>query len=479
MTDADVRMVDVIVIGGGPVGENAAGRTAAAGLATVLIESELYGGECSYWACMPSKALLRPLEALAAARRVPGAAEAVTGTVDVPAVLARRNSFTSDWDDSSQADWVRSAGIEALRGHGRVTGDRQVTVSPTPLSDHTDDVRLQARHAVVVATGSVPVDPPIDGLETVAHWGSRDATSAQEVPESLIVIGGGVVAVEMAQAFVGLGSRVTVVAGPTLLERMEDFAGELVASSLREQGADLRLGAEATSVERTDAEVRVTLADGTTVRAAELLVATGRRPATDDIGAENLGLTPGDALAVDDQGLVSGVGNGWLYAVGDVNGRAPLTHQGKHQARIVSSVIVARAAGDPLDTGDWSAHSLVADHRAVPQVVFTDPQASSVGRTEAQAQADGIRTRVVDLDIAVAGSSLHADGYTGRARFVVDEDAGVLVGVTMVGQDVAELIHSATVAVAGEVPITRLWHAIPSFPTISEIWLRFCEEYGL
>jgi len=479
MTDAEVHTVDVIVIGGGPVGENAAGRTAAAGLLTVLVESELYGGECSYWACMPSKALLRPLEALAAARRVHGAAQAVTGPVDVDAVLARRNSFTSDWDDSSQAQWVEDAGIEVARGHGRIIGERRVTVSPTALSSLEDDVTYEARHAVVVATGSVPAEPPIDGLGTTDHWGSREATAVCEVPESLIVIGGGVVGVEMAQAYVGLGSRVTLVAGASLLGRMEDFAGELVADSLREQGADLRFGVRASAVERSDEGVRLTLDDGSVLSAAELLVATGRRPATDDIGAEIVGLTPGDALSVDDQGVVEGVGGGWLYAVGDVSGRAPLTHQGKHQARIVSSVVTARAAGDPVDTATWSAHSLAADHVAVPQVVFTDPQAASVGRTAARAEADGIRTRAIDLDIAVAGSSLHADGYTGKARFVVDEDAGVLVGVTMVGQDVAELIHSATVAVVGEVPVTRLWHAVPSYPTISEIWLRFLEEYGL
>ncbi len=479
MTATDVRTVDVIVIGGGPVGENAAGRTAAAGLETVLVESELYGGECSYWACMPSKALLRPLEALAAARRVSGAAQAVTGSIDIDAVLARRTSFTSDWDDSSQAEWVEGAGILALRGHGRISGERRVTVSPTPLSDLDDEVTLQARHAVIVATGSVPAEPPIVGLATTGHWGSREATSADRIPERLIVLGGGVVGAEMAQAFVGLGSAVTLVAGQRLLGRMEDFAGDLVTASLREQGVDVRMGVQATAVEDIDTGVRVTLGDRCQQAADVLLIATGRRPATDDIGAGTVGLTPGDALSVDDQGTVEGVADGWLYAVGDVNGRAPLTHQGKHQARIVSSVVTARAAGDAIDTRAWSAHSLIADHLAVPQVVFTDPQAASVGRTAAQAQADGIRTRVIDLDIAVAGSAVHADGYTGKARFVVDEDAKVLVGVTMVGQDVAELIHSATVAVVGEVPVTRLWHAVPSFPTISEIWLRFAESYGL
>ena len=225
---------------------------------------------------------------------------------------------------------------------------------------------------------------------------------------------------------------------------------------------------------------RSTLDDGSTVAASQLLVATGRRPATADVGVETIGLTPGDALTVDDQGLVEGVDGDWLYAVGDVNGRAPLTHQGKYQARIVGSVVVARHRGElPGAPSPWSAFSSTADHAAVPQVVFTQPQVASVGRTAAEADAAGLNTRVVDLDIAVAGSSLHRDGYTGRARFVVDEDRRVLAGVTLVGPDVAELLHSATVAVTGEVPLDRLWHAVPSYPTISEVWLRFLEEYGL
>jgi dihydrolipoamide dehydrogenase len=233
-------------------------------------------------------------------------------------------------------------------------------------------------------------------------------------------------------------------------------------------------------VDRDDLGVHLQLDDGSTVSGDELLVATGRRPATSDLGLETVGLEPGQTLTVDDSGVVEGLDGNWLHAVGDVNGRAPLTHQGKHQARIVGSVVVARARGELPDTiAAWTAYSLAADHVAVPQVVFTTPQVASVGRTAAEAGEAGLRTRVVDLDIDVAGAYLHRESYSGKARFVVDEDRRVLVGVTFVGPDVAELLHSATVAVAGEVPLERLWHAVPSYPTISEVWLRFLEEYGL
>jgi dihydrolipoamide dehydrogenase len=260
---------------------------------------------------------------------------------------------------------------------------------------------------------------------------------------------------------------------------MEPFAGELVAESLTEAGVDLRFGASATEVRRDAAgSVILTLADGGTLTADEVLFATGRRPATDGLGLETVGLKDGDWLDVDDTGLVRGVEGGWLYAAGDVNHRVLLTHQGKYQGRIFGGVIADRAHGRALDTAPWGRSVATADLAAVPQVVFTDPEAVAVGRTLEQATRDGLRVRAVDYDLGrVAGAALYADGYRGRARAVVDEDRQVLVGVTFVGPGVSELVHSAAVAVAAEVPLSRLWHAVPAYPTIGEIWLRLLETY--
>ncbi|ALD12412.1 dihydrolipoyl dehydrogenase family protein [Clavibacter capsici] len=469
---------DLIVIGAGPVGENVADRAKQGGLSVLVVESELVGGECSYWACMPSKALLRSGSALRAARAVAGAKEAVTGDLDVAAVLKRRDSFTSSWDDQGQVSWLEGIGIDLARGHGRISGPRRVTVTAPDGSV----VEHEATHAVAVSTGTAALLPDIPGLAEAQPWTSREATSVEVVPDALVVIGGGVVAAEMATAFASLGSTVTLVARSGLLGGQEPFAGELVADSLRGMGVDVRLGASPSRVTRDGDEVTVELSDGSSVTAAEVLVATGRTPRTDDLGLDTVGLEPGAYLDVDDTLLVTGEVNAetpWLYAVGDVNHRALLTHQGKYQARAAGEVIVARANGGTVDDSPWGVHVATADHRAVPQVTFTDPEVASVGLTAKAADDAGIRTRVVDYDLgSVAGSSLHADGYAGQARMVVDEDRGVIVGVTFVGPDVAELLHSATIAVVGEVPLTRLWHAVPSYPTISEVWLRLLETYG-
>lgn len=461
--------VDVIVIGAGPVGENVADYAAKRGLTVAVVEEELVGGECSYWACMPSKALLRSGHALAAAQRVAGAAEVVGERVDAAGVLRRRTEFTHDWDDSSQADWLASAGIRLIRGHARITGVRTVEV---------DGVRYEAAAAVAVATGSVPVLPEIDGLAEARPWSTREATGARSVPESLIVLGGGVAAVELATVYARFGTDVTVVARSALLSSDEPFAGQAVADSLHELGVDLRLHTPVERVARlADGRVEVVLGGGELVTAAEVLVAAGRTARTADLGLESIGLTPGDWLGVDDTLLVDGTD--WLYAVGDVNHRALLTHQGKYQARAAGEVIAARHLGTAVDASPWGAHVATADHAAVPQVVFTDPEVAAVGLTERVARERGLNVRAVEYDLgAVAGAALQADGYRGHAKAVVDEDRGVLVGVTFVGQDVAELIHAATIAVVGEVPLARLWHAVPSYPTMSEIWLRLLETYG-
>ncbi|HLS15538.1 MAG TPA: NAD(P)/FAD-dependent oxidoreductase [Beutenbergiaceae bacterium] len=474
---------DVVVIGAGPVGENVADRAVQGGLRVVIIEAELVGGECSYWACVPSKALLRSGQARRAAQRVPGAAEAITGEVDVAAVLARRTEFASDFDDAGQVQWLQDAGIDLIRGTGEIIGPRRVRVHTSDGEQH-----LSPRHAVVLCTGSTAVVPDIPGLAEARVWTSRQATAATQVPESLLVLGGGVVACEMASAYADLGSAVTmVVRGDRLLAGAEPFAGDLLAQALSDRGVRIELGTEVSSVARpeTCGPLTVTYDDGREVGCAQMLVATGRAPRTAGVGLQVVGLGQEQdppRLRVDETMRVldaTGAAVDWLYAVGDVSGRTALTHQGKYQARAAGDVIAARAAGAEVDDAPWGSHVATADHGATPQVIFTDPQVAYVGRTAAEAQQAGYRIRVLDEDLgAIAGAALHADGYTGTARIVVDLDTETILGASFVGADVAELLHSATIAVTGQVPLHRLWHAVPTFPTISEVWLRLLEAYG-
>ncbi|WP_104140869.1 NAD(P)/FAD-dependent oxidoreductase [Arthrobacter sp. ZGTC131] len=479
------REFDVIVIGAGAAGENAADRVVQGGLTAALVEAELVGGECSYWACMPSKALLRPGTALHGAQTVPGASEAVTQTLDVAAVLKRRDSFTSKWQDDSQVKWVEDAGIELIRGRGRITAPRAVEVAGIDGNSYA----LSARHAVVLANGSTPNRPPIDGLSEVQYWGTREATSAKEIPERLAVLGGGVAGTELAQAFARLGSAVTLVARSGLLRNFPAEAAKLVAAGLRADGVEIRLDTKTQSIrENGDGSLTLTLDGGDTVEVDRLLVSAGRHPALEGLGLESVGLAGGDAkapsLGTDSTGLVHGAaGNNdgpWLYAVGDAAGKALLTHQGKYEARATGAAIAARAKGELAGAPEaWSRYAQTANEHAVPNVVFTDPELANVGRSVEQARKDGYNVSSVELPIAVAGSSLHAENYEGWAQLVIDEDRKVLLGATFAGPDVAELLHAATIAVVGEVRLDRLWHAVPSYPTISEVWLRLLEKYGL
>lgn len=457
---------DVLVIGGGPAGENAADLAGRGGLAVAVIERELVGGECSYWACMPSKALLRPGEALRAIQRVPGARQAVTGELDVDAALRRRDSLSAQWDDSGQAEWLNSVGVDLIRGHGRLVGTKRVAVE---FADGAV-ITYEASQAVIIATGTSAAIPPIEGLRDIRTWDNRQATTAKEVPRRLLILGGGVVGVEMAQAWNDLGAEeVTIVEMlPRLVHREEPFAGEELQAAFEEMGIRVHVNAKLVKAEREadDGPVTGYLEDGTQIEADELLVAVGRRPLTGDLGLETIGLKPGTYIEVDDRTLATDVDGEWLYAIGDVNGRALLTHTGKYQARAAGN----RIAGH--DARVWS------DKTAIPRVVFTDPQVAAVGLTETEAVDHGISVQTVSYGTGgVAGAATIGQGISGTSQLVIDGERKVIVGATFVGPGVAELLHAATVAIVAEVPLATLWHAVPAFPTLSELWLRLLEAY--
>jgi pyruvate/2-oxoglutarate dehydrogenase complex dihydrolipoamide dehydrogenase (E3) component len=449
------KTFEVIVIGAGPAGEVLAGRLAGRGHDVAVVEAELVGGECSYYACIPSKALLRPAEALAEARRVPGAAQAITGDLDVQAVLARRDELIGGLDDSGQVPWLESRGVTLIRGHGRLEGERRVRVG---------DQVLHALRAVVIATGSGAAMPPIPGLAKSRPWTNREVTTASKIPGRLLVLGGGVVGVEMAQAYATLGSRVTVIeAGERLIAGEEPFAGQQLRQALTQQGVDVRTGVRAETVRRDGPDVTVTLSHGSAVAGDEILVAVGRSPRTQDLGLETVGLQPGRPVEVDDRLAVPGLP--WLYAIGDVNGRSLLTHMGKYQAHVLSEIL----DGQPATAG--------GDDTAVPRVIFTDPQVAAVGLTLRAARGQGADARAYDVPSSgTAGGTFHGTGTPGTARIVVDESRGVIVGATFTGSEVAEWLQAATIAIVSKTPVELLWQAVPAFPSRSEIWLKLLER---
>jgi pyruvate/2-oxoglutarate dehydrogenase complex dihydrolipoamide dehydrogenase (E3) component len=453
------KSYDAIVLGAGPAGEVCAGRLADAGMAVAIVEPDLIGGECSYYACMPSKALLRPADVLAEARRLPGVPVTAASELDPQAVLDRRDEVIHDRDDSAQLPWLEERGIDLLRGAGRFDGERRILVG---------DGALTARTAVVVATGSGAAMPPIEGLDGVRAWNNRQATTAKRVPASMIVLGGGPVGSELAQAWASLGSGVTLVeGGEHLLSRDEPFAGEEVGESLRKNfGVDVRTGVKVEGVSAGGAGVIAELSGGATVEAEEILVAVGRVPHTAELGLPAAAVAVGEHGFLETDSRMRVGGREWLYAIGDVNGRALFTHIGKYQAWVAAENLLGR----PVEA--------VAEGIGSPRVTFTDPQVAAVGKTLDQAREAGLDAVAVDVPTdGSPGASFQGKDTGGTSRIVVDQARQTIVGATFTGYDTADFLHAATIAILAEVPLSRLRHAVAAYPTRSEIWLKLLERY--
>ena len=484
-TDLKEQIYDVVIIGGGPAGEGTAARVAKGGLTALLVESELVGGECPYWACVPSKALLRASEAIQSVKMVGGArqrlelltqkyGEPAKPEVDLEGVWARRDMYAHGWKDDVQVKNMHSVGVEVVHGFGSVSGVKKVKIRDWNTGEV---VEVETRQAVVIATGSEPVIPAIEGLKDSKYWTPREAVSAKEVPDHLVILGAGVVGAEMATLYNQLGSKVTLI-GTRLLPKVVPEASDIVHKSLTKAGVDVRLGLKVSKVDRIDKSVALTLSDGSVVEGTELLIAAGRRARTAGMNLEQVGApSEGAWIQVDDSMCVTSVSESWLYAVGDPNRRALMTHIAKYQARLAGNSIVAQSRGTYLKevaAREWDKLTAKPTGLAIAQAIFTDPQIAASGLTSDQATARGIKTRTVSVKMSGPGTWLHADGYDGWAQWVID-DADILRGATFVGRDVVDLLQASTMAITGKMTLDQIWHVTPPFPTMSEIYTTLSE----
>ena len=458
---------DAVIIGGGPGGALAARYLADEGLEVALVEERLVGGECHYWACNPTKTLLRPIEVLALTKAVPGVREALgKKQLDVAAVFAKRDAIVDHLNDDGATAGLQQNGVTVIHAHGRLAGPREVTVTHPDSREET----LHARQAVVLATGTRPTIPDVPGLPEARPWTNRELATMTHVPPRTLILGGGVVGVEGATILAGLGSEVTLLArGDSLLRNSETEAGDMVTESLRRSGVDVRFRSHLSAIARPVPGGTVTATVGAEdIEVDEVVVATGRTVNTDSLGLETVGLRGGDFVAVDDHLQAERVAGTWLYAIGDTTGRGLLSHLSQYHAVVVADVIAARARGRQLGTDELIAR----DPHNLPQIVYTDPQVVEVGRTESQARADGfaVTTSTACYPEAVPDLAMFRDGFDAWAKLVIDADTNTLLGATFVGPEFAELAQAATLAVVAKVPIDVLRHVVAPHPSVNQIW---------
>lgn len=477
---------DVIIIGAGPIAVFAKNRLANAGLDVAIVQYEIYGGECHFFGCLPSKALLRPIEAYEAAKAISGANEAIgSSKIDVDAIFARRDKLVDLWDDSKYLGADNgSSTATVIRGFARIAGNKKVTVQP-----YGEEKRfaLDAKIAVIVATGSSQMTPSIPGIETLQEgkelWINRDAVSSNKVPQHLVILGAGAVGSEMASFYSAVGAKVTLISNSAeILPKVEPEAGKIVRQKLEKQGVVFKLGTHANQITKLGPNsIKVELSNGEIVSGSVLLNATGRKPRTFDMGLDTIGL-PGEGAAIETNTSFVSTSKPWLYAIGDVNGIAPTTHMGIYQSRIASNAILAALKSQNHPNLTVAPHFTVTkaaqQNNTFPQVIYTEPNIGSIGYTLASAQAAGLKVRAADSSFAFPGGMLYGDDQPGWARFVIEEGTEKLVGATYVAVEGAEFVNAAQVAIQAGLTLEEMVHVVPPFPSRGEIWTYLLNAAG-